>query len=455
MLPLLAAAALLAYFFYFAAPLSLQAGFTHDDLMNMHRAVTEPRAGIAAECLLFWLPSDQYRPAGALLYRALHDAFGFTPLPFHVAMMLILAAGHALVFDFVSRLSGSREMGALVVLLAAYHANRPFFMINFGFCYDALCLLFYFAALVYYVRIRQRGERPKSWQHVRLALLLAMALGSKEMAVSLPLVVGAYEWLAHPRGERSWTFPVFSALAVAAFIQWRVLGADNIGGIDSYRPRLSFALYAESARHWLEKLFFLGENANPWPWLAGLGLTVAAAVAGRDRTLIVGLLLLCAGVLPLSFIRPMRGLEAVVIPTIGLAMILTWWIVRFTSVFDASWRAPVLFALLMAYLVRTHGRQAPPAEAMLAEGREIGVVLSEFQQAFPPGVTPGRVLITRDPFPLECCRWGSTFMLQILHGTGVTVDRADTFTTAPDPATYDFVYAWENRRLVSVRQAPF
>jgi hypothetical protein len=62
-----------------------------------------------------------------------------------------------------------------------------------AFIYDVLCNLFYLAALGYYVRIR---ERDKSLTPVQLGGCLALyicALNSKEMAVSLPVIVLLYE----------------------------------------------------------------------------------------------------------------------------------------------------------------------------------------------------------------------------------------------------------------------
>jgi hypothetical protein len=62
----------------------LNEGFTHDDLMNLSKAVITPRADLALDALLVFRQASVYRPAGELLYRAVFEAFGFNPPPFHI-----------------------------------------------------------------------------------------------------------------------------------------------------------------------------------------------------------------------------------------------------------------------------------------------------------------------------------------------------------------------------------
>lgn len=68
-----------------------------------------------------------------------------------------------------------------------------------SFIYDVLCGFFYFAALPYYIRIRQKGVALCPGQVAIFLALYVCALNSKDMAVSLPVIVFIYEALKCPR----------------------------------------------------------------------------------------------------------------------------------------------------------------------------------------------------------------------------------------------------------------
>jgi hypothetical protein len=125
-------------------------------------------------------------------------------------------------------LSGSRAVAFLVALAMCYHQELANLVFGGSFIYDVLCGFFYFAALTYYVRIREEGVALHVGQ---LAIFLAIylcALNSKEMAVSLPVIVFTYEILkcSHPNewkqfALRNWSVTVptlIAGLVTAIFI---------------------------------------------------------------------------------------------------------------------------------------------------------------------------------------------------------------------------------------------
>src|SRR6185436_6356459 len=95
------------------------------------------------------------------------------------------------------RLSRSREAGAIACLLGAYHAHLNDLYYNSGTIYDLLCFTFFYLTLIYYFRIRDTGSYPGLGQLVTLLALYMAALDSKEMAVTLPVMVAVYELLFH------------------------------------------------------------------------------------------------------------------------------------------------------------------------------------------------------------------------------------------------------------------
>ena len=81
-----AAAGLVALYFVWFAGRWISAGFTPDDLMNLHRSLEQPLWKLLLDHVTVFLRTPEYRPAGDLLYRGIYRFFGFNPLPFHVAL---------------------------------------------------------------------------------------------------------------------------------------------------------------------------------------------------------------------------------------------------------------------------------------------------------------------------------------------------------------------------------
>ena len=68
-----------------------------------------------------------------------------------------------------------------------------------SFIYDVLCGFFYFAALTYYIHIREKEVYLRPLQLFGFLVLYVCALNCKEMAVTLPVIVLIYELLKCPR----------------------------------------------------------------------------------------------------------------------------------------------------------------------------------------------------------------------------------------------------------------
>src|SRR5205807_4754242 len=104
-----------------------------------------------------------------------------------------------ILFRLARLLSGSRAVAFLATLAMSYHQELANLVFTGSFIYDVLCGFFYFAALTYYVRIREKGAALRPGQLVIFLVLYVCALNSKEMAVSLPVIVFIYEALQCPR----------------------------------------------------------------------------------------------------------------------------------------------------------------------------------------------------------------------------------------------------------------
>ena len=115
----LAAGCLIASWFLYFAGWGLRAEFTHDDLMNCHRAVFYPLPRLLGDILVWFRPSDLYRPLPELAYRLFFNLSQFNLLPFRAFLTGVMALNIFLLYAFTRRLTSSRETGALAALLAA------------------------------------------------------------------------------------------------------------------------------------------------------------------------------------------------------------------------------------------------------------------------------------------------------------------------------------------------
>lgn len=220
--------------------------FVEDDMMNMAGYWRPGPWYLVYSHFLIW--RGQYRPMGGLFYVPMLQLFGLNPMPFQVLYLLLLVTNVYLVYRF-ARVLGCAELTAgLAALIPCYHAGMSSLYYTLSNVYDVLCCLFYLGAFLYYARIRQRGRMPGAGQLAVFFLLYLCALNSKEMAVTLPLVLVAYEWIyqAPPRWKtllRWLRGPVrvalFAAILAGIYVYGRALGPEGLAAQPSYRPLLS------------------------------------------------------------------------------------------------------------------------------------------------------------------------------------------------------------------------
>ena len=70
------------------------------------------------------------------------------------------------------RIGGSREIGAIATLLYAFHGKFDYLYYNAGSMYDVFCFLFFFLALLIYLRARLQGRFPGCLGNARVSRLL-------------------------------------------------------------------------------------------------------------------------------------------------------------------------------------------------------------------------------------------------------------------------------------------
>ncbi len=335
-------AVLIAYFLHFSLP-ALRVGFSEDEMMNMGICW---RAGALKSLLaniVFWkvfyipggalydLPLYLYRPGGALYYLPLYHFFELDPFPYRVVQISILAASIPLVYYLSRRLAFSRSIAFLAVLALCYRPRLGSLVFVGAFIYDVLCGFFYFAALAYYIHIREKEASLRPLQLLGFLVLYVCALNCKEMAVTLPVIVLVYELLKSPgwpdwkavlRWIRSYAAPsLIAGLLTVFYIYGKTHGSGSLASLDPYRPEYSWHNFTASNAKFVGELLFAGHTITPITVLVLWAFIFIYAFMRRDSTLQLMAFWIVIVPLPVAFIIPLRGDASLYLLLFGWAMI--------------------------------------------------------------------------------------------------------------------------------------
>ena len=319
---------LIGYFLYFALP-SLRGGFGADEPMNMyfywHPGIL--RCLWANVC--FW--TNFYRPAGALYYLPLYHFFSLNPEPYRIVQIGIVAASIPIIYWLSRLLTTSRSVAFLGTVVVSYHADLANLVFRGSMIYDALCGLFYFSALAYYIHIRDKEINLRPPQVAIFLLLYIGALNSKEMAVTLPVIVLTYEVLKC-RSLDNWKLfihdtwrsvvpALIGGALTAIYIYGKTHGSNSLIAHDVYRPRYSWQTFLASNAQFVSELRFHHRPILPVALLLLWAGVFLYAFMRRDRTLQFMAFWVVLVPLPIAFIRPIRGSGCLYLLLFGWAII--------------------------------------------------------------------------------------------------------------------------------------
>jgi hypothetical protein len=343
---------LILYFLHFALP-ALNGGFVEDEIIALWTHWYPGALKSLWANICFWKGIG--RPGGAVYYLPLYHFFGLNPQPYRIAQISILAASIPIAYYLARLIASSRSIAFLVVLVFCYHSQLANLVFSGAFSYDVLCGFFYFAALTYYIHIREKGLFLRPMQWVGFLALYICALNAKEMAVTLPVVVFIYELLKYPRGVERPKFsrwilhcasPALAAgLITAIYCYNKIYGLGFAGNfstevivyrlnparpdswiiatlLEPFTPRYTWHRFVESNTRFFSELFYLGPNhvLTGEMLVAIWALLFAYAFLRRDHALQLMAFWVVVTPLPLAFLTP-RGGGRLYIPLFGWAMI--------------------------------------------------------------------------------------------------------------------------------------
>ena len=322
---------IVAYFLHFALP-ALAGGFPGHDMLNMYIYWLPGMLKSLWANICFW--TSFYRPGGALYYLPLYHLFGLNPQPYRIIQISILAASIPVAYYLGRLLAASQPVAFLGVLAFSYHAQSADLVFTGPYIYDVLCGFFYFSALTFYIRIREKGLLLRPLQCVGFLALYICALNAKEMAVTLPVIVLVYEILKFPCfgdwkefARCNWRSALPSLIAgplTAVYIYGKTHGANSMTKANLYRPEYSWHKFTASNTHFINEIFYqlIPNHVAPGVIVfTAWGLVFVYAFLRRDRLLQLMAFWVVITPLPIDFIS-LRGDACLYIPLFGWAMIL-------------------------------------------------------------------------------------------------------------------------------------
>lgn len=362
---------------------ALDAGFVFDDHLFLGYwcwqipSLSELPSVLQAECV--------YRPVRYLSLAVDHAVWGKEPLGYHLTNVLLHAATVCLVYAFLNRLLRHRSAAAIAALWWALHPVHTDVVTYISGRRDVLCALFFMAAVVSWPRKQRQDGEPVGRGMTYFGLLLTfgffiLALASKEMAITLPVVL-LLAWFvfrradAHVRRVPRWVLGAFG-LTMAGLTGWALVrfGFTHAIGGDLYHHVLTvLAAYSR----YLELVFVpwrlygdysgfqvpsgLGD-VRVWLGLATILLIWGGGWWCRKRAPLAAFGLLWFGVtmLPVSHIIPHHELLAehyLYLPMVGLALPVGWFVATGSGHSRHWWKVGVVMSVLLAcYVARIDAR---------------------------------------------------------------------------------------------------
>jgi hypothetical protein len=448
--------------FHAAVP---RAHFGSDEMMNLYRHWSPPLWRTIAADFVFW--SKTIRPMGALYYLPLYRLFGLNPLPFNIARSLILLLNTFVFFQLAKMFARSWKIAALASFPIAYHAQTGNLHYDGAFIYDVLCGGFFFAAFLYYIRRRKTRAATRFGltlpQTCVFLGLYICALDVKEMAVSLPVLILAWEILF--RGRRAKLGPALVAGALTLiFILGKTMGPGALTELDMYRPVFNWRRFSTSNTLFLNTIFYtdvftMGRVLALWGVLLYLGLRNWGLRKFDPRWLFLWVWVVVTP-LPLAFL-PDRGQATLYIVVAGWAMLAALAIQTilrhfarqpFAGLPRRAIVAAGLAGCIAAYWHETARQDRKLVWVWLKVGEETANAIRQIRELGAHPASSSKVVFLNDPFP---GRWDTYFIAALVWRDSHIEIHLQTHDAWPETAIAkaQYIFDYTDGRFVEVKPA--
>ncbi len=423
----------------------------------------------------FLLWRDFYRPMGGWFYVPLFRICGLHPAPFHATLLGLVLGLVGLTYRLARALGAVPLEAWLAAWIAAYHAGLANLYYETSHIYDVLCAIFYASALIVWARARSRGRTLRPGEAAAFLLLDLCALNSKEMAVTLPVMLLAYECLwrrpaaSAPADQRNfarwfrgagWLIAA-SGLLTALAIYGRVLG--GLSHASGYAAQYSLDRLAAFQRQQFQDIF-LQSNYSGWAAMTAVWVLVTYLAWRSPRPVLrFCWVFLIVGPLPVEFLEG-RGMAVFAVPFLGwaiLAGILAHGLMR--AIADAIAHDPgfrrlhprlrlacVAAVFLLAWGAWNRAIYVRDVRSSMGDtGRPTAAVIRQFELVAPRARPHSTVVFLNDPFD----GWDMAFIAELWFRDPTVTVRLQKKTPLPpeELARADALFDWRGGKLVKVR----
>lgn len=214
-----------------------------------------------------------------------YAVWGLEPAGYHLTNILLHTLNTVLVFFLVVQLVGykgyGREaykkgliVGAVAAVLSGVHPLRVESVAWVSERKDVLCAFFYLLTLLAYLRYNRSGGLKRTISYGLCLILFALALLSKPMAVSLPIVLLVLDFsLLHRRGDGAakWVIiekiPFFLlSIATSMMTIWANSAGGALRNLDTYPFVVRIFVSIRSYLFYLIKMFLPFNLAPLYPY---------------------------------------------------------------------------------------------------------------------------------------------------------------------------------------------
>jgi len=163
------------------------------------------------------LAGENYRPLIPLSYAVDYHFWGLDPMGYHITNLLFHIANALLLFYLILIITKDRFIGLFASLLFLTHPVQTDAVSWISGRGNVMFLCFFLIALILYIKYRTGGSIIL---YLISLLFFLCALFSKEMSISLPLIVILYDWVYTKK--ESWGARVLRYLPYFALLMFYV-----------------------------------------------------------------------------------------------------------------------------------------------------------------------------------------------------------------------------------------
>lgn len=465
-------ALLFAAYFFLVSWDTLKAQFSDDEMLAIWTYWSPSPWRLLESQFMIW--RGYFRPMGGLFFMPLYHVFDLNPVGYHAVLLVLLLVGAYLMYRLSRALGSGQVACAMVALIACYHGGLNNLYYNSVFVFDVLCGIFFFATLAYYVRIRSSGRLLGAGQTAVFLILYLCTLNSKEMGVTMPAVLLAYEFLCCGAPGLQWRKFVqwlrgpgrmifFAGVLDLVFIYGKRFGQYGLMKDPSYAPVISWDRFLDFQERYIGDIFY---HLPRFGWIATLIIWAAVTyLAWRRKN---QLLRFCwwymvLTPLPLAFLIG-RDQACLYVPLAGWAVLagtlFESWLPALTRVAAAEpafrgmqpgrVRTVVATAVMVVMALASWSYKKTEIEpGNLTIAPLTAAVIAQFR-VVNPQVHPGsKVVFLEDPFN----SFDMAMIAELWFGDRRTRVRLNQKTPLPagEIAAADAVFTWQQGKLIRVK----